>query len=235
MAKLAHVQRVLGLEGVRTDDRIGPHLFLDKGNEGFALGVHDHRRKDLTAPLQQTEYCHIAGSPTASFSLPPATKAALVGLDLTAQLLAGQLTRSQPAQTQKNAPPCWVECPADWLPLVPLHQPQNTQYKRFGYGPCSWPAKEAHHVSATPILDRMLLLILSRQRACSPLAASDGSRCEQAHTLRLFHRTTAELPLQAIPVTMNARACRYCSRAIHSTMGFSSLVCNFLARYDSTP
>ena len=84
-------EAVVALELVRIDDRAPADLFDRQLQQGGCRDVSNDRHMDLTVPLQDAQYRHFSGSPSASVALAAAPEVALIQLNLSAQQKGGIL------------------------------------------------------------------------------------------------------------------------------------------------
>src|SRR5882762_831610 len=80
-----NIQHIVRTEGIGIHDAIGNDLVFQDGLQGLALHIGNNLCIYLAATLQKPEYRHFPRSSSPSLALTPATKVALVYLDLTAQ------------------------------------------------------------------------------------------------------------------------------------------------------
>lgn len=76
--KLRYIQRIVGTIIVSIDNTIRHDLLTDDGQKGLSLGIRNHLRVDLPAPLQNAKDGHLARSSTPSFSFTATPKVGLI-------------------------------------------------------------------------------------------------------------------------------------------------------------
>ena len=99
MVKSGDVESIVSLEGVGVNNAVGGDLFFDDRQQGFCPGVGYDGGKNLSSPLEQAEYGHLARRASASLSFANSTEIAFIRFDFTAQFVAGKLRCDEPSQS----------------------------------------------------------------------------------------------------------------------------------------
>mgnify|MGYP001572308428 FL=1 len=108
MVKVAHVQCIVRLEGVGVHHTVRLDLFLDDRQKGLGFGVGDDGRVDLSTPFQKAKNGYFVSGTSASFAFADTAKVALICLNLSLKLIAGQLGRDEftkPLKEHSNGVP----------------------------------------------------------------------------------------------------------------------------------
>jgi hypothetical protein len=129
--KVAHVKSVVCLECIGIDDTVGLDLLLDDRQQCRSAGVRNNSREDLSAPLEQAEDGDLAGGSPATLAFAPASEVALVGLDFSAELVAGKLAGYELAKPHEEAR-CSVAVHSNYFGRSSSGRAYNEQLDQLG-------------------------------------------------------------------------------------------------------
>ena len=101
--EVAHVESVVGLERIGVYDTVGLYLLPDYRQQCRGAGVGDDGSEDFSAPLEQAEDRDLASSSSPPLAFASASEVALVGLDFSAELVAGKFAGYELSKPHEEA------------------------------------------------------------------------------------------------------------------------------------